>query len=927
MTVKRSTNAALKPIIVKIGSPLHAFSVSLLNNSSDNLERIRRVLVETANYDDALFTTEYRFGHRKSVALAGFAFRPLDARSICVGVVPKSARLTKLDDYRELGSPLLLRESEHDFELWRVGANADRDSKIVGDLSITGISNYFQSNCEELQPHRIYEAKTYARVQRPSEEPSLFSSYVDPELLPFVEQTSGDLLTQAVVDSIRALVEKFGAERWTIEVVFRLLAGKILRDKNVPGFKSVVLSDTEDILRRVEKHYGSQSPLRLNRTQAKALTEVMQRIQELGDFSNLTTEALGDVYEKALITRDIRRIHGTHKTPSYLVDYIVWQIAKWIDRIPVDELRFFEPGCGHAPFLVSAMRMLRAAEIDVPDLSKFFRERFVGFDNDPFALEIARLSLTLADEPNTNGWVKLSNTDMYADGCLEAAAANATVMLTNPPYEQRKAEELLYRTLPNLPAGAIFAAVVPATVLLSDKPRAIELRSWMASNCQLAEIDMFPDGLFTFADHECAVVIGRRLNRTAENTQAFQSRLRSVFDNEQSRRCFQNDYSFGNSRVYPQSKFGEFAEHPLWVPEFYDEVWQYCHKFNCLGDFAKVNQGLQHLGRDRPTGLKIVSNTNFPDAKVGFTSSVGDWAIHDTPETSFLNLSTAAIRRPGTGTDCVPQVLLNYHPVSREYWRLKPFIDFEGRAFQSNFLSIRPINDRETLPLAYLWALLVSPIANLYAKTHLLKRNIVPRVLKRMPVPSASDLQVKLVCEAAERYRELADKDEKSMFNNDGYTQESLSDALIDLDAEVLRLYQLPVYSERLLLDQFRGESRPGIPVPFREHYAPETSLVPLYAYRSQAFQRHLRGGSPELSAKELSRYDDLTAKANFDSLTARETERLYRLQAEVDGRDYASNVVQHEPIVAPNTDQDFAKRLMRLSERAANLRLEQSRK
>ena len=212
-----------------------------MSNASDNLEQLRRVLVETANYDDALVKTEYRFGHRKVIPMAGFAYRPLDARSVCVGVVPSSARLTDLDDYRELGAPLLLRESEHGFELWKVGANADRDDKLTDELSIDGVGNYFQANTEELQPSRIYEAKTYARVQRPREEQSLFSRYVDPELLPFVEETSGDLLTQAVVDSIRTLVGKFGAERWTIEVVFRLLAGKILRDKDVPGFKSVTL--------------------------------------------------------------------------------------------------------------------------------------------------------------------------------------------------------------------------------------------------------------------------------------------------------------------------------------------------------------------------------------------------------------------------------------------------------------------------------------------------------------------------------------------------------------------------------------------------------------------------------------------------------------------------------------------------------------
>ena len=896
-----------------------------MSNASDNLEQLRRVLVETANYDDALVKTEYRFGHRKVIPMAGFAYRPLDARSVCVGVVPSSARLTDLDDYRELGAPLLLRESEHGFELWKVGANADRDDKLTDELSIDGVGNYFQANTEELQPSRIYEAKTYARVQRPREEQSLFSRYVDPELLPFVEETSGDLLTQAVVDSIRTLVGKFGAERWTIEVVFRLLAGKILRDKDVPGFKSVTLSDTADILRRVEKHYGSQNPLKLNRTQSKALTGVMERIQELGDFRNLTTEALGDVYERALITKDIRQIHGTHKTPSYLVDYIVWQIAKWIDQIPVDELRFFEPGCGHAPFLVSAMRMLRVADIDVPDLSKFFRERFAGLDNDPFALEIARLSLTLADEPNPNGWVELSKVDMYADGCLETAAAKATVMLTNPPYEQRKAEELLYRTLPNLPIGAIFAAVVPATVLLSNKPRAIELREWMANNCQLAEIDMFPDGLFTFADHECAVVVGRRLS-VSEEPNHHHCRLRSVSDNDQARSAFKNDYTFSTSRLFSQSQFSKLEEHPLWIPEFFDEIWQYSRHFRSLSDLATINKGLEFRGKSERDSLVTSSSKRFKGSKLGFPTSQGDWFTHSTPKPAYLNLSPDVIRRAGSGTDCVPQVLMNTHPVSRGSWRVKPFVDETGQPFLSNLISLRPHNNDSELPLTYLWALLFCPLANLYVKTHLLKRDIFPRVLGRMPIPLASSVQIKLVCEAAERYCELAAKEERTMFNAEGYTEKSLTDALLNLDAEVLRLYQLPAASERLLLDQFRGETRPGIPIPFREHYPSDTPLVPLYAYRSRAFQRHLKGESPELSEKELARYVELTAKADSGSLTAREAERLYKLQAEVDGRDYASNNIEHVPVVPPSTEQDFDERLRKLSERAATLNVEQSR-
>ena len=141
-------------------------------------------------------------------------------------------------------------------------------------------------------------------------------------------------------------------------------------------------------------------------------------------------------------------------------------------------------------------------------MSDFLRERLLGIENDAFALEIGRLSLTVADEPNSNGWVGLKNKDMFAGDYLESTARLSTVLLTNPPYERGKAQELLDRTLPNLPVGAVFGAVVPATLLFSDKNRPRRFREWLLRNCQLGEVSLFPDGIFTFADQECTVLLG-----------------------------------------------------------------------------------------------------------------------------------------------------------------------------------------------------------------------------------------------------------------------------------------------------------------------------------------------------------------------------------------------------------------------------------
>ena len=392
---------------------------------------------------------------------------------------------------------------------------------------------------------------------------------------------------------------------------------------------------------------------------------------------------MADVYEQALITKATRKAHGTHKTPAYLVDYIVWQLADWIEQIPAERIRVFEPACGHSPFLVGAMRLLRSLDLDVPDFSQFFRQRFEGIDNDPFALEIARLSLTVADEPNPDGWNGLQAGDMFAGQRLEEMAARCTVLLSNPPFESGKAVKLLERTIPHLPPGAVFGVVVPATFLFSsDKKAPQRVRKWLLDHCQVGEVALFPDQIFEFADQECTIIAGRRM---PENRRmAHRTRLRRV--REPDREAFQHDYRFTTSRICPQSRFDREPDLRLWVAEFDDEIWSWLDHLPKLETIADVQQGMQHKGEGTVKGAITVHSKPFPGSVEGFESSEGDWCLHEHPPLRHFNLDPDLIRPSRAGTDQLPQVLLNYAPVGRGKWRLKPFIDQNGRAFSSRFV-------------------------------------------------------------------------------------------------------------------------------------------------------------------------------------------------------------------------------------------------
>lgn len=379
-------------------------------------ETLQRFLIDVCRYAPNLLVPNYMFAAGRTVGLAAFAHHPFDARSACIAAIDIVSDDARLDVMacREFGAPVVLACRGNRMQVWKPGPHSAELK--VDDLTASQLPGFFQDHRAVLAPGRIYEAKTLGRIPGSGRQ----LEFVDVGLLPFVEGQIGGKLTEKVVDAALILRNAFPGDEsltpaqreWIVKSVFRLLAAKVLQDKEVRNFRSLRLTDLDDVFRRVQKHYGSKDEVNIGSAKQRAvLGEASSVFHHLSSLRNLTTEALADVYEQALVTRATRELLGTHSTPSYMVDYVVWQLAPWIEKIDVTELRVLEPACGHAPFLVGAMRLLRnfAIGVSTGEKSSFFRERLFGIDKDPFALEIARLHLTVADVPNPDGWEGLRN--------------------------------------------------------------------------------------------------------------------------------------------------------------------------------------------------------------------------------------------------------------------------------------------------------------------------------------------------------------------------------------------------------------------------------------------------------------------------------------------------------------------------------------
>ena len=435
--------------------------------------------------------------------------------------------------------------------------------------------------------------------------------------------------------------------------------------------------------------------------------------------------------------------------------------------------------------------------------------RLHGTDIDPFALELARLSLTLTDIPNPDGWDLRAENMFLGDG-LTAQAKKNTILLANPPFDNftvedrrmyeeqasavsfnNKATEVLWRTLAALPAGGVFGFVLPQTILHSDN--AALLRKLIVEKFELRDVCLFPDKVFSFSDAESAVIVGRR-RQTSGNATVSYRRLR-----ERDLPFFKSDPSVVKAKSIAQSRFSEGEGYSLRLPDL-EEVWSALREHRALGDTSAVVKGLDYKGADLPRGAVTYSNKRFVGAHFGFITFDRGLPITELPKGHWMNLDANVIgsARSGTVTG-TPQVLINYARTSRGPWRLKALIDRQGHPVTSRFITVRPIGG--SVSLETLWALLNGPVANAYAYSHLGKRDNLVGDIREIPLPKR--LSSATLDRAVAAYWDALAR---------SAAETELASLLLRVDAEGLKLYDLPLALEQQVLSLFSDWERVGVP-------------------------------------------------------------------------------------------------------------------
>ena len=804
---------------------------------------------ERCGYKPTTLLHDLSLAGNRTASIAGFAQRPFDSRSACFAAIDLfTSPLEDATACREIGAPFTFLCAQRELLWW--SQTEHKPFQVGQPIPISQLEGFFREHRDDFAPNTIYRAKTLGRFEQAHQR-----SLIDVGLMPVLEREVGETIERLLLESAAEVRDFLGWPKelslkqgqWLVKAVFWLLGAKMLHDKRVEGFTRLSFNDVDEVYVRLAKHYG-ESPEDLVSSQQKrrALEPVARNIASSVDLRLATTEALAYVYENTLISDEIRSELGTHSTPSYLVDYIVGRLEPWISRIDEAHRSVFEPACGHAAFLVAATRLLTSllsAEKSEPvNRKQYLRERICGYDVDDFAVEIARLSLTLTDIPNPNGW-SVRASDLFESELIENTSRRSTILLSNTPFENftnaqrlfyekrfrkplfvNRTAEILYRALSTMPIGGVFGIVVPRSLL--HKENSAPVRKLILENFELQEICLFPDKVFNFAEQESAVLIGKKQyaehGLSASPSQFSAIRYRRVRDREIS--LFRNSYQVTSDHQCEQSRFTSLRHYDLRVPDL-ENVWRACSELDRLDDYVLVGQGFSHIGTGQPnfpTGVITVSPRKFAGAVQGF-QKLGTCQTHELPPLTWLNLADNVINRRRHGTVLgEAQIIMNEAPVQRGPWCLRAMIDPIGRPVKSRFTVFRPL--LPAVSLEFLWGLLNSPIANAYAYSHSNQRDIITGTWRKFRVPLLDTLGMARVERAVRDYLELLARDEPFLLQSqveDSAVRDRERELCWQIDAEVLRLYSLPSALERELLDYFNGWRRVGVPF-YQVRYFPE---------------------------------------------------------------------------------------------------------
>jgi hypothetical protein len=703
------------------------------------LDRIESEFLKLGYRSDTL-RRDYAFsdvwgdgGATRSVAFAVFTQTPPSYRSAAFAVIEatSSAAAEAIRARRALGAPVFLVIEPDQVSAWKVHAKTQPER--IGRFPAEGLSSFFAERAESWAPNRIHRAKSIGHF-----EPEAQLDFVDLGLIPAIAGEIHGKLDRLIREAVAGTREFNGddAVRIFFRGVFRLLAAKILTDRQHERATSWNADEVRSVLNAMDDYYRLGNVSQAWPPAAIAALEPVWAVFRAGfNVANISADDLAYVYESTLVTDQARAEFGTHSTPRHVADYIVGRLRLW--EFGVAPPSVFEPFTGAGVFLGSALRLLRdalPADWDDQQRHNLLVGCIGGAEIDPFAAEVAKLSLILADYPNANGW-RIDEADLLEADALRNRLEGARVVLCNPPFERFKAEEArrypsahaisrskaVYALEMTLRASPdMFGFVLPNTVLVDRR----YARQRIAIERDYDEIELvaLPDGIFNVSQANSALVIARK------STDVPEQRMRSATVLDRDKKAF--IVKGVPSLVRERTRVREGAPTGnLWITASQD-LWEALADRPTLGTLVEGSWGLRWRAGQRGK----TSDIPGPNRELGYQDSASIHQFH-LSKPRWMDVAAEQLLAGGNRDWDAPKILCNATRLSRGYWRLAAAVDRRGRRATQQFIGLWPAGGSE-VDLDALAAVINAPVVNSYLTEHSFDKRFRIATLRDAPIPA-----------------------------------------------------------------------------------------------------------------------------------------------------------------------------------------------
>jgi hypothetical protein len=743
-----------------------------------------------------------------TVTAAAFGQTPISYDSACIGVVQANGlrQQALIDKCRALGAPIILEIDATEVREWAVSAK-ENGHGIIGTYPVDRIGEMLASRAADWRPLELLRLKNIGSYQW-NQQLGLFVGLL-PELEESIQRTLDPLLRDTLSMVRRSYLNSTSREpnaRQIFQLIFWTLTAKVFYDRQVSGF-SRLSGDSEELLAAVAKHYHDDIPRLLTR---EARQIAADRIWKEFDFRNLSVEVLAQMWSSTLVDDETKRKLSIHRTSRTIVRYVV-------ERVPFsssgdDKRLILEPCTGSGVFLLGAMNVLRPRlfAMDASERHRYFVNHLAGIEADPFAVEISRLALTLADFPNPNGW-NIEEGNVFDVSISEKYLNRAAVVLCNPPYsdfakDERRQHKYVQRpaavldhVLKHLHPEGVLGFVLPRT-FVDGRGAYADVRERIAKRFASIQITLLPDRAFEGADSEIAILIACDPipHKTSRVTN------RKVNDGALPWAVFEASHEV-SSEYTTEMSWAE-AKRALLVPEL-PEIWDFLASYPALADVAEVYRGIEwnvpltENGMETGNRVQLIKSHPADGYRKGIAPQTS-FSIFEQPRTAYLNFRPEVQRGgPWRHSWHNPKAILGKAARSRGHWRMAAFPDSTGLACYQTYFGVWPIS--VTWDEWLLSAVLNSPVANAFVATHEGKTDITKETLMLIPMPIFTEGQRVSLRELIKNYQAVTSS--LSLQGIDGDAERILK----QIDALVLSAYRMPPRIERQLLDFFRGHERP----------------------------------------------------------------------------------------------------------------------